>query len=311
MPATGPEGEQALSAVSSHPRQQDGRARLGPVLGDAPEEDIDARPEKEVFRFLTVGQRAILGEHEMVIGAGNEDVASERLLALLGHPHGPSGPVAKPFCQPRGEGHVDVLHHHDGDVPVDRQRLEDFGDRLRPPGGGPDDEQLRRAGGGSHAGRAPGIGGSADEFPDHGDLVNERLRTLNLPRRSEDRRVDGVKRAMPHRLVDERDVAAHGRRDDEDRARGREHDLPGGLDAVHVRHEQVHENQVGAVTFRSRHRLDAIAGRPGDLMIRQTGDNPAQGLARGPHIVDDSDSHSAPPPRLPTTVTRSARRSGR
>jgi len=48
MPATGAERQQALGTVLAHASQQQGHTRLRPVLGDAPEEHIHARPEERV-----------------------------------------------------------------------------------------------------------------------------------------------------------------------------------------------------------------------------------------------------------------------
>ena len=60
-------------------------------------------------------------------------------------------------------------------------------------------------------------------------------------------RVDGVEAAVAHRLVDQVEVARDAGRDQQDRAGAVGHDAARRLDAVHDRHDQVHEDHVGPV----------------------------------------------------------------
>ncbi|MNH40660.1 hypothetical protein D3C79_1020160 [compost metagenome] len=68
-------------------------------------------------------------------------------------------------------------------------------------------------------------------------------------------------------------LAVH--RDDDDGARGFGHDPPGGLHAVHHRHDQVHQDQVRQLLGATLHRLGAIAGHPHHLVCRLQGDRTA------------------------------------
>ncbi len=80
-------------------------------------------------------------------------------------------------------------------------------------------------------------------------------------------------------------------RDNDDGAGRFGHDPPGRLDAIHHRHDQVHENQVGSVLGAFAHGFSAIAGHPDHLVRRLEGQGPAQRLYRHGHIVDDGDLH--------------------
>ena len=80
-------------------------------------------------------------------------------------------------------------------------------------------------------------------------------------------------------------------RDDDDGARGFGHDPPGGLDAIHDRHDQVHEDQVWLLLGAALHRLGAIAGNPHHLVRRLQGDRPTQRLDGHRHVIDDGDLH--------------------
>ena len=71
------------------------------------------------------------------------------------------------------------------------------------------------------------------------------------------RRVHRVEGAVAHRLVDLAHVAADRGGDDQDRAGILRHDPAGRLDAVDPRHDQVHQDQVGAVAPGHRDRLGA------------------------------------------------------
>ena len=158
------------------------------------------------------------------------------------------------------------------------------------------------------------IGGDTHELGDGGDLPDEGINARHLAVRAQGGSIDRVQRAEPHRIVDERDVAAHRRGDDQDRTRAAGHDLPRGLHAIHVRHDQIHQDQVGSVAFCHRDRLHAVGCRPGHGMVGQAAHDPTQGLGGHPHIIDDRDSHVSGLPAARLRVdrfSRSARRSGR
>ena len=99
----------------------------------------------------------------------------------------------------------------------------------------------------------------ADQLADHVELAEQRRRAGELAPRAEDRGVHRVERAVAHRLVDLADVPADRGGHHQDRTRPFVHDPPRGLDAVHHRHEQVHEDDVGPLAPRHRHRLLAVA----------------------------------------------------
>ncbi|MNV99927.1 hypothetical protein D3C71_1953590 [compost metagenome] len=80
-------------------------------------------------------------------------------------------------------------------------------------------------------------------------------------------------------------------RDDHDRARRLGHDPPSCLDAIHHRHDQVHENQIRHLLGAAAHRLGAIAGHPDHLVRGFEGQRAAQRLHRHGHVVDDGDLH--------------------
>ena len=85
---------------------------------------------------------------------------------------------------------------------------------------------------------------------------------------AEQRRVDGVERAMPHRLEDPAGVDPHAAGDDQDRARGAGHDAARGLHAVHLRHHQVHQDQIRRVLRAELHGLGAVQRDPDDAIGR-------------------------------------------
>ena len=117
--------------------------------------------------------------------------------------------------------------------------------------------------------------------------------------------------------------------EDEDpglRPLGRAHDLPGRLDPVHLRHPDVHEDDVGPHLPHQTDRLDPVGGLPEHLEIGRGVDEDPE---TGPHerlIVDDDDTdhdevrqsrgklattRKPPPDRAPPTATRRTARPAR
>ena len=69
------------------------------------------------------------------------------------------------------------------------------------------------------------------------------------------------------------------------------------LGAIHMRHEEIHQDQVGAILLRLRHRLHAVGGLPCDRMARQALHNATECLAGRSNVVDNRDSHVGSPIR--------------
>ena len=203
MPAATAELHQALGAVAAHAGEHGRGALLGPVIGDALEKHVDARPEKYLSGLLAVFKRAGPGEHHVVIRAGEQHVAGERLLALFDHANRAAGAIAQPLGQAGGEGDVHVLHHDHRHVPVLRQRKQEIRNRLRSACRSTDDEEPRRCRRRDRSASSARIGCDADEFGDRADLFHQSAGPGDLAGRAEHRGVDRVERAVAHGVVDE------------------------------------------------------------------------------------------------------------
>ena len=260
------------------------------MVGHALEEDVDAGAKEHIPRFFAIFERAALRQHDVVVGAGHQHGSGLRSFAPFCHADGMAGAFRQPLGQPLRKGNVHVLHDDHGHVPITWQRHEQVGDGLGAPGRRADHEQPR-CGGSVVAPRGPPmIGGDAHEFGDGCDLPDEGPGSRHFARRPQHGGVDRIQRAKPHGIVDERDVSADRGGDDQDRARAARHDLPGGLHAVHVRHDQIHQDQVRTVALRHRDRLHAVGCRPGNGVVGQAAHHAAQRLAGGPHVVDNRNS---------------------
>ena len=97
---------------------------------------------------------------------------------------------------------------------------------------------------------------------------------------AEGRGIDGVERAVAHGLVDLGDIAGDGGGDDEDGAGGPGHDLAGGLDAIHVGHDQIHQDQVGPIAAVWATASLAVVGHPGDFVAGRGDRRRGGGLRR-------------------------------
>jgi hypothetical protein len=111
---------------------------------------------------------------------------------------------------------------------------------------------------------------------------------------------------MAHGLEDPVHVLLAIDSDDDNGARGRGHDLPGRLDPVHDRHDQVHEDQVRGYGLAALYGFQAIAGDPHHLVRRLAHDRPAQRFHGQRHIVDDCDLHPCAPPINSATASSRA-----
>lgn len=109
---------------------------------------------------------------------------------------------------------------------------------------------------------------------------------------------------MAHRLQHQREVAIDTSGHQQDRAGGAGHDLPGRLDPVKDRHQQVHKDHVGPVLPRPPHRLGAVLGHPGDAVARLGQHDAAERLAGEQQVVDDGDSHVQASPMRSATARR-------
>ena len=295
-----PEREQPLGAVAAHARQHDGRRRArGPCAARLVEEHVHARPVRLV---RGLGRRSAArrsrAKHQVVVGAGHEHRAPARARRRRRAARTPR-PVshAEPLDEAGHELGVEVLHDEDRQLRRRAARpLSTVASASGPAGGGAERQQRGQAA--VHGPRPPAAPASAPAAPgDQGPVERGRrraapraacarrirrrilrVRTGSPPcetcRRAEGRAPDGVERARAERVVDALQVALDRRGDDQDRAGRAPHDAARGLDAVHHGHDEVHQDQVGAVGARSARPPPAPSGgRPGELAV---------GLAREP-----------------------------
>ena len=99
-------------------------------------------------------------------------------------------------------------------------------------------------------------------------------------------------------------LSVHGDNDDGTRCSG--HDLSGRFDAIHDRHDQVHQDKVRRQLRTALDGFGAIGRDPDHLMRGLESDGPAQGLHGHGHIVDDSDLHPCAPPINSITASSKA-----
>jgi len=71
-----------------------------------------------------------------------------------------------------------------------------------------------------------------------------------------------VHRAGAHGVVDHRDIAGHRRRHHQNRAGRGAHDLPGCLNPVQLRHDEIHQHDVGQRRGTTGNRFVSVAGEP-------------------------------------------------
>ncbi|MNL10453.1 hypothetical protein D3C87_1312520 [compost metagenome] len=146
----------------------------------------------------------------------------------------------------------------------------------------------------------------ADQPANIEDFTQQRRRRFLRIAGAESRGIDHVQRAVPHGFEDPVHVLLAIDRHNDDRARGFGHDPARGFDAVHHRHDQVHQDQVRSIFSAQLYCLGTVAGDPDHLMRRLEGQRPAQGLHRHGHVVDDGDLHARAPPISSTTASSRA-----
>ncbi len=147
---------------------------------------------------------------------------------------------------------------------------------------------------------------AAADVATHGFDLGEKFRRHG----TRDRRGDHVERACAHRFKNlaglRPGVGAH----EQDRAGRVGHDVPGGFHAVHAGHDEVHQEQVGAVLGATAHGFRAVARHPGDLVpchARSVAreQRAAQCFDGDGQVVGDGNFHSsAPPMRSDTACSR-------
>ncbi|MCY1537328.1 hypothetical protein D9M68_728180 [compost metagenome] len=243
----------------------------------------------------------------MVVGAGQQHRAGLRRVAGAGDAHRQRALSVEPVGHAGGEGLVDVLHGHHRRAEVGRQRAQQRRQRGGAAGGGADRHQARRGE------RARGglqlvlRGHAASQQPaDIAHLAQQRaggeLR-IGLRQRGRIDRVDG---AVAHRVEHLSGIAAEIHGDHHDRAGRGRHDPARGFDAVHHRHQQVHQDQVRRAGRGHLHGLLAVDGDPGELEGRVQRDGPAQCGDRERGVVDDADFHERASPIRSCTASSSA-----
>ena len=94
------------------------------------------------------------------------------------------------------------------------------------------------------------------------DLGEQRLRCVAKPVVGEGRRVDCVERAGAHRLVHAPRVRADAARHDENGAGRLGHDAAGRFDTVELRHDQVHQHDIGRLRDAEVDGLGTVSGHP-------------------------------------------------
>ncbi len=211
---------------------------------------------------------------------------------MLGQPGGHVG----------GEALVDVLDDDDWRGEALGQAREDRRQCRRTAGRGADRNQWHEAVAPSGAPTRAGAVGMAGEPPQRRHLGEQRTSSVERMGGSELRRVDGVERAIPHCRKHAPGMVFDIGGDDQDRTGSLGHDPSGRLDAIHHRHDQVHQHQIGQRGRAHPHRFGAVGSGPQHLMLGGGGDDPAQRLQRGGRIVDDRDLHGVAVPMRSTTA---------
>jgi hypothetical protein len=145
----------------------------------------------------------------------------------------------------------------------------------------------------------------ADQPGDQIELCQQRRNALSGIARDERGGIDGIQGPLAHGVEDETHIGAHADRDDQDGARRAGHDAARGLDAVHTRHEQIHEDQVGRILRAEVDGSRAVARDPDDVVVRVRCQHASEGLDRHGHVVDDADSHAPASPIRSTTACSS------
>src|SRR5262249_28585373 len=85
--------------------------------------------------------------------------------------------------------------------------------------------------------------------------------------------------------------ARNARRDEQKGTWTLGHDAPGGLDTVHDRHDEIHENHIRPVLGRAAHGLGAIHGHPRHSVAGHADHKPPQHFAGQGQVVDNADAH--------------------
>src|SRR5436853_54571 len=118
----------------------------------------------------------------------------------------------------------------------------------------------------------------------------------------ENRRIDGIQRSGAHGLKDFGGIVVHAGGDDDDGAGTLRHDPAGGFNAVHFRHDQIHQDQVGGVRGAASHRLLPVKGDPSQFMAATAGQDAPHGFHRHNHVIYNRDPHASGSPIKSTTA---------
>ena len=238
-----------------------------------------------------------------------------QIIALLGQTNVELTLAIEPLGQLRREDRIDMLNHYDGHGKIGRQRRQNSGQGMGPAGGGTDHHQTAplsrprtdRPGWRWWRGCSPGFTPSAflgDQTTHRSDLGQQLITALGRPVHPKHRRIDGIERPQPHGLEYLGGIPLHRRRDHNDGTGRALHDAPGRLDAIHHRHDQIHQNQIGLVVATAPHRFGAVVGHPGDLVARHRLEHPPQPLHGHLGVVDYGNSHDFASPINSITTFR-------
>lgn len=201
-----------------------------------------------------------------------------------------------------------MLHQHHCGIETGRQLLEQHRERRRTASRGADRHQTlaRPAGLRRHHLDLATVIALADQPADVLNLAQQRRRRRLRVADAQRRRVHRIERPISHRFENPVHILLDIDGNNHDRARTFRHDPTSCLDAVHHRHEQVHQHHVGRIGGALGHRLGTVAGDPDDLVLRLEGQRAAQRLDGQRHVIDDSDPQPCASPIRTTTASSKA-----
>ena len=197
-----------------------------------------------------------------------------------------------------------MLHDQHGARRRLRKRGEQRAQRLGPAGAASHQQQRRGAacmlcrGGGCGA----LLGRSAFILRQARDVLHAPAQALESIRRGKVGRVDGIERAGTQRLEHARGVAGDGGGHHQNGAGRVAHDATRGLHAVHLGHDQIHQDHVGPVRAALAHGLFAIHRAPRDRRAGILRHRSPKRLQRDRQVVDDRHSHETESPIRSLTV---------
>src|SRR5262249_378050 len=153
-------------------------------------------------------------------------------------------------------------------------------------------------------------GRGSEQFPEHGDLIQESCPTLHLPVTPQHGRVDHVTRTITHGGKDFCHIAAHRRRHHQNQTRRRRHDLPGSPHPLPPppAHRPIRTLTLTwgrAATPLFPPRTPPVPPPPGHFCPRAPPPPPPQRFHGQRHVVDNGNPHAYASPIRSTTACNS------